>query len=271
MFARLVVLLGALIAGGDATAQATSKPAQAPTQVMIVGTFHLDNPGRDVFNVQVDDVLAEKRQAELADIATALDRFAPTDVMVEWPAAMTDERYASYRAGKLAPSRNEVVQLGFRLAALRKLERVHGIDVEGDFPFQPVKDYASSHGMAPRLEGALAGAGKEVQELSGRVRSGSLGSVLRYMNAPSRALGNHGFYMDMLRMAMETRSPACVLSAPGMRATWRSARGCCKRCPRVVARSCSSVRGTRICCANASSKRLASIWSRRTIICRRRR
>jgi len=201
MFARLVVLLGALVAGGDAAAQATSKPApaQPPTQVMIVGTFHLDNPGRDVFNVQVDDVLAEKRQAELADIATALARFAPTDVMVEWPAGVTDERYASYRAGKLAPSRNEVVQLGFRLAALRKLERVHGIDVEGDFPFQPVKDYASSHGMAPRLEGALAGAGKEVQGLSGRVRSGSLGSVLRYMNTPSRALGNHGFYVDMLR------------------------------------------------------------------------
>ena len=94
MFARLVVLLGALVAGGDAAAQATSKPApaQPPTQVMIVGTFHLDNPGRDVFNVQVDDVLAEKRQAELADIATALARFAPTDVMVEWPAGVTDER-----------------------------------------------------------------------------------------------------------------------------------------------------------------------------------
>src|SRR5207342_1456188 len=135
----------------------------------------------------------------LAGIATALARFEPTQVMVEWPEAMTDAQYASFRADELPPSRNEVVQLGFRLAALRKLEHVQGIDVAGEFPFDPVKAYASSHGMAPRLDAALAGAGKEVQALSQRVREGSLGSVLRYMNTPSRALQNHGFYVDMLR------------------------------------------------------------------------
>jgi len=198
MFARLVVLFAALMGVGDATAQAAaSKPA--PTRVMIVGTFHLDNPGRDVFNVQVDDVLLEQRQAELAGIATALAKFEPTQVMVEWPEATTDAQYASFRADELPPSRNEVVQLGFRLAALRKLDRVRGIDVGGEFPFDPVKAYASSHGMAPRLDAALAGAGKEVQALSERVRTGSIGSVLRYMNSPARALENHGFYVDMLR------------------------------------------------------------------------
>ena len=208
-FARLLALLGALIAGGDATAQAASKPA--PTKVMIVGTFHLDNPGRDVFNVQVDDVLVKKRQTELAGIAKALARFAPTEVMVEWPEAMTDERYASFRAGTLPPSRNEVVQLGFRLAALRKLKRVHGIDVEGEFPFDPVKTYAGSHGMKPRLDAALTDAGKEVQGLSQRVREGSLGSVLRYMNAPPRALKNHAFYVDMLRYGDGDTQPGARL------------------------------------------------------------
>ena len=209
MFARLVVLLVALIAAGDATAQATSGPA--PAKVMIVGTFHLDNPGRDVFNVQVDDVLADKRQAELAAIAKALARFEPTQVMVEWPEATTDAQYASYRAGTLAPSRNEVVQLGFRLAALRGLERVRGIDVAGEFPFDAVKAYASSHGMAPRLDAALAGAGKEVQALSERVRKGSLGAVLRYMNVPTRALENHGFYVDMLRYGDGDTQPGARL------------------------------------------------------------
>ena len=209
MFARLVLLLGALAVAGDATAQAAAKPA--PTQVMIVGTFHLDNPGRDVFNVQVDDVLTKKRQAELAAVATSLARFAPTEVMVEWPEATTDEQYASFRADKLPPSRNEVVQLGFRLAALRKLDRVHGIDMPGEFPFDPVKDYAKTHDMAPRLDAALAGAGKEVQNLSKRVSEGSIGSVLRYMNSPSRALENHGFYMDMLRYGNGDTQPGVKL------------------------------------------------------------
>ncbi|KGQ19256.1 hypothetical protein LF41_2902 [Lysobacter dokdonensis DS-58] len=212
MFTRLVVLLGALLAFGTATAQTTSKPAS--TKVMIVGTFHLDNPGRDVFNVQVDDVLSKKRQAEIAEVAKSLAAFEPTAVMVEWPEAQTDEQYARYREGTLPPSRNEVVQLGFRLAALRKLERVRGIDVSGEFPFDAVKSYASSHDMSPRLDAALAGAGKEVQELSKRVREGSIGSVLRYMNTPPRALENHGFYMDMLRYGEgETQPGARLVSA----------------------------------------------------------
>jgi len=209
MFARLMILLGALFAIGAATAQTASNPA--PAKVMIVGTFHLDNPGRDVFNVQVDDVLAKKRQAELADIATSLAKFEPTEVMVEWPQATTDEQYASFRAGKLPPSRNEVVQLGFRLAALRKLEHVRGIDVAGEFPFDPVKEYAGSHGMQPRLDAALAGAGKEVQNLSERVRTGSIGSVLAYMNTPTRQLENHGFYMDMLRYGEGDTQPGAKL------------------------------------------------------------
>lgn len=61
MLARLMVLLVALLAAVDGLAQEAAK--QSPAKVMIVGTFHLDNPGRDVFNVQVDDVLAKKRQA----------------------------------------------------------------------------------------------------------------------------------------------------------------------------------------------------------------
>lgn len=209
MFARLVVLLVALVAAGDATAQAAS--GSAPTKVMIVGTFHLDNPGKDVFNVQVDDVLSDARQKELAEVAASLARFEPTEVMVEWPQATTDEQYASFRAGKLPPSRNEVVQLGFRLAALRDLDRVRGIDVAGEFPFDPVKEFAGSHGMSPRLDAALAGAGKEVQVLSDRVRKDSIGSVLRYMNTPSRALENHGFYVDMLRYGEGDTQPGARL------------------------------------------------------------
>ena len=180
---------------------------------MIVGTFHLDNPGRDVFNVQVDDVLAKERQAELVDIAKALAKFAPTQVMVEWPEATTDEKYASYRAGKLEPSRNEVVQLGFRLAALRELDRVRGIDVGGEFPFDAVKEYASSHGMQPRLDAALAGAGKEVRNLSERVASGSLGSVLRYMNRHRARSKTMGSTWTCCAMAKATRSRRRLVSA----------------------------------------------------------
>src|SRR5580692_7164573 len=113
--------------------------SQAPVQVMIVGTFHMANPGHDMHNLHADDVLAPGRQTELAAIATALDRFHPTKVAVEWPKGGVEEQYPQYLAGTLPPSRNEVVQLCFRLAKLARAQGAYGIDADGDFPYEPVQ------------------------------------------------------------------------------------------------------------------------------------
>src|ERR1700712_3353132 len=91
--------------------------ADAPVRVMIVGDFHMSNPGRDLHNVTVDDMLSPARQAQIVAVTDALAAFKPTVVAAEWPADVAAERYAQYRAGTLSPSHNEVVQLGFRLAA----------------------------------------------------------------------------------------------------------------------------------------------------------
>ena len=110
----------------------------ARTQVLLVGTYHFSNPGKDLNNVKAVDILAAARQQELAKVVASLARFAPTQVAVEWPAQLVNERYAQFRAGQLPQSRNEVVQLGFRLARERGLANVQGLDVDGDFPFEAV-------------------------------------------------------------------------------------------------------------------------------------
>lgn len=206
-------LLLALVAGPFAMAVEPSLPPPPPSQVMVVGLFHFSNPGRDMFNLQVDDVLADGRQAEIARIVDGLARFGPTAVMVEWKPGVTDERYAAYRAGTLDPSRNEVVQLGFRLAARIGLERVHGIDVDGDFPFGPVKAFADTRDGGAHLDGMLAQVGREVEEMSRRIGAGSLGSVLRYMNTAGRARENHGFYIDLLRFGEGDEQPGAALAS----------------------------------------------------------
>ena len=93
----------------------------ADTEIMLVGTYHMSNPGQDLNNVKVDDVLTPKRQAEIVAVAESLARFKPTRVAVEWPEDISSERYAKYLAGTLPESRNEVVQLGFRLARAAQL------------------------------------------------------------------------------------------------------------------------------------------------------
>ena len=105
--------------------------APGEVQVMILGTYHFANPGRDVIKQDIDDVLAPKRQAELEDLVTRLAGWKPDRIAVEWPFSRTDSaraRYARYRAGTLAPNRNEVVQIGFRLAARLEHAAVYPID-----------------------------------------------------------------------------------------------------------------------------------------------
>jgi Family of unknown function (DUF5694) len=114
----------------------------------------MSNPGQDLHNVTVGDVLTAERQAEIASIVSALTEFRPTIVMAEWPAGQASERYAQYLAGTLPPDRNEVVQLGFRLAKAAGIKHFVGIDVPGDFPYDAVTSFAQAHGQSGLLEGA---------------------------------------------------------------------------------------------------------------------
>ena len=64
--ATSVLLFTACIAATSAAQQAPAKQ-QARSQVLVLGTFHMNNPGRDIFNTQTDDVLSPKRQKEMAE------------------------------------------------------------------------------------------------------------------------------------------------------------------------------------------------------------
>lgn len=195
---RLIAILALVFTPLAALAAAPAKPAEKPVQVMIVGGFHMSNPGRDSHNVQVDDVLAPRRQAEIVAITDALARFKPTKVAVEWPRAVVEERYPKYLAGTLAPSHNEVVQLGFRLAKTAGSQGVWGIDVDGDFPFDPVKAYADAHGMGPALAAQDAAVVRMVAEQQRLLAGKGIAATLRWLNAPAQV--SNAFYRAALRV-----------------------------------------------------------------------
>jgi hypothetical protein len=191
--------------------------AAEPVQVMILGTFHMDNPGHDLHNMKVDDVLTEKRQAELADVSTHLLRFKPTAVMLEAqrrdPGAATLPRYRDYLAGKLEPSRNEVVQVGYRLAKAAGLKETYGIDVDGDFPYEAVQKFADAHGKGAILvrEGEKTDA--RLKEASEVLEKSTIGAALRYFNQPERMALDNGFYQAMLEIGSGDEQPGAALVA----------------------------------------------------------
>lgn len=185
--------------------------APAPVEVMIVADFHMSNPGRDQHNLTVDDVLAPRRQAEIEAVNTALARFHPTQVAAEWPADIASERYAKYLAGTLEPSRNEVVQLGFRLAKTAGLKEFHGIDVDGDFPYGPVDAYAKAHGQSAILDEAQASVAAMVARQDELMKTQGVAGNLRYLNDPVRIAGDNAFYRTLLRIGGGTAQPGADL------------------------------------------------------------
>lgn len=205
----LIALIGVLALSTVAFAQ--HPPAEAPVSVMVIADFHMANPGHDIHNVTVGDVLLPDRQAEIARITNALAAFHPTKVMAEWPADLASERYGQYLAGTLPPSRNEVVQLGFRLAKSSGLNRFYGIDADGDFPYEPVQAFAHEHGLSALVERANAEIETFVQSQTAMLQSRGIAATLRYLNDPDRLSRDNGFYRQMLRVGAGPQQPGVDL------------------------------------------------------------
>ena len=168
----------------------------ARVEVMILGTFHMANPGHDLHNQKVPDVLAAEQQAQLQQTATSLARFKPTLIDVEWPAETVAERYPKFLAGKLEPSRNEVVQLGFRLGQLSKAE-VKGIDADGDFPYEAVQAWAKAHRRSQELDALGAFVEKQLEKESKILAGHGIAGELRFLNDPATIQDGQGFYRRM--------------------------------------------------------------------------
>lgn len=168
-------------------------------QVLVLGTYHMANPGRDVYNFQADDVRAPKRQQELAELADVLARFQPTKIAIE---ADPDSKtipadFQGYLAGKHELSRNEVEQIGFRLAKQLGQKQLYPVDVEGEFPLQRVMDYAKAKDRSQELEKMMASIGQKAADEDVYIKSHTVLDSLLYMNSPSSVAAGNDFYMQL--------------------------------------------------------------------------
>ncbi|MGD0191852.1 MAG: DUF5694 domain-containing protein [Rhizomicrobium sp.] len=184
--------------------------AETATQVMIVGLYHMSNPGHDMHDVHADDVLAPERQAEIQAIADGIARFHPTVIDVEWDAATVTDRYPKYLAGILPPSHNEVVQLGFRLAKMEHAS-INGIDVDGDFPYDPVDAYAKAHGQSALLAASDKEIGDDIGRVNAILAKGAIADALRVMNDPVEIAHGNDFYRTTLKVGSGTTQPGADL------------------------------------------------------------
>jgi hypothetical protein len=123
------LLLAALLLSPFA---AQAQDAAAPVaDFLFLGSYHMDNPGRDVHNTRADDVLAEKRQREIDEVVRLVERYRPTRVMIETDAgaqARVDAEFDASCHGDRPLDGDEREQLGYRIACDLGLPGVVAVD-----------------------------------------------------------------------------------------------------------------------------------------------
>jgi hypothetical protein len=159
----------------------------------------MSNPGLDSVNLQADDVLSPKRQHEMEEVAERLARFAPTKIAIEAP--YRDQYYpAAYRRyveGKYELSRNEIDQIGLRLAKRLGLPSVYPVDymmfMSGLTPseIEDPKPAPAAKDSAPAKEQPLS-------EEDLLLRKSTVREYLLHLNDPSLIQKGQAGYMKML-------------------------------------------------------------------------
>jgi len=188
---NLALLLAALTISLTGWAQSQTKP-----EILILGVYHMSNPGRDLYNMKADDVLSPQRQQEIAQLIEVLKKFQPTKIALEADAGDNHipNNYADYLAGKYTLTRNERDQIGFRLAKELGHKQIYGVDEEGEFPWGRVVNYAKANGRSQQFDAVSAKLGEMVKQQDAFLHSHTVLETLEYMNADDKVRADVGFY-----------------------------------------------------------------------------
>jgi len=187
----------------------------AGAQVLVIGTYHMSNPGLDPISVRADDVLSPRRQGEIDQLADKLARFRPTKVAVEIPFgsdSTSNALYRRYLGGSHALDRTEMQQLGFRVARRAGLPRIHGVDYDLDVNVAAVMVWALTHGQPELATAAQSLSARLIAEADSMMRNASVGAIVSGLNS-ARADSAHGIYMAALRVGADTSYPGATMTA----------------------------------------------------------
>ena len=200
------LLIAALFVFSSAFAVAAQEAKQTKPVVMILGSYHMGNPGRDLNNVKADDVLAEKRQKEIAEFIQILKKFKPTKIAVEVPLdkAQYLESYVQYLAGKYELKANEIDQIGFRLAKELNHKQLYPIDWQGKFDFDRVLASAKTNKQEAITDQVTAWGKTITAEANERMKTATVTELLREMNDEKNVARFHQPYLTFARVGAGT-------------------------------------------------------------------
>jgi hypothetical protein len=186
---------------GIVNADAGTKPT-----LVVLGTYHMGNPGNNVVNGKVDDVTSPERQKQLVELTARLKRFGPTKIVVECDSeddAKAQEAYGKYLSGQYQLTKNETNQIGFRLAKELEHKKVYCVDWS-DFWDDPTINYEKYAAKDAELDGFLKGVYRtlkaEVDAEHEKMLTLPVADQLILLNRPDRIERSHRIYYDIMRI-----------------------------------------------------------------------
>ena len=156
----------------------------------MLGTYHMANRNRDIFNLHADDDLAPKRQQEITQVIEVLKKFRPTRIAIEADLGNSQiaQDYSAYVAGKYTPFRaTKPTKSDSAWPKNWAIKTVYPVNVVGDFPVQRVMNFAKAHGTSDKLDALMAAFGAEVKLEQDFLQSHTVLEMLEYLNSDSLA------------------------------------------------------------------------------------
>ncbi len=178
------------------------KDKKEKIQVLLVGTFHFNNPGMDEHNTEIDDVYSKKRQKEIDEMNKGFADFKPNKIFTEMPAAAQaheDSLYAQYLAGNFKikdhkDGRSERFQVAYKLGKQLKHEQLYATDAEGLWLGSAVKGVAEELNMDFYAEDMKKAEASIIKEDS-LMRLHTMKEIIYWHNTEEALMDNHNFYV----------------------------------------------------------------------------
>ena len=189
--------------------------SQKKINVILVGTMHFNNPGKDAVKSEEIDILKDYRQNSLEKITNKIAK-----VFVEYPSKnqkTLDKFYDLYKDGKpyfqedtLTKSwqkryfeEGEIFQLGFRVAKKSGNQKVYAMDHPAEMRFDLFQQKAKE--MQTIDESAFQ---KKIDESSNRTNScyskNDLADILKCFNTEKELRENKSIYINLFNRLNKT-------------------------------------------------------------------
>lgn len=211
---KLKFLLLALLVAFQAQAQKNA--VSQPKEILIIGTFHFENPGADLAKTDKFNVMTPAVQQELETMANKIGRFGADKFFVEWPytgQSKLDTLYEKYKSNQLydyllqiwpkqtSERENEIYQLAFRAAKKGNTPRVYGIDVKMDLPFDSMMVAIDKAGQTPLKNEIFARLKTLEAAENARRKKYTLTQLLLMNNTPEYRKANYSAYVTLFNRA----------------------------------------------------------------------